>query len=74
MSPVISLAVFVITTAPCYAKNMNAKVKETSSSGTIYSSEGTGTLSEPDIFLLYIWSQGFQIRYFNKSGISSQIA
>lgn len=55
-------------------KNMNAKVKETSSSGTLYSSEGTGTLSEPDIFLLYIWSQGFQIRYFNKSGISSQIA
>ena len=56
MSSVISLAVFVITTAPCYVKNMNAKVKETSSSGTIYSSEDTGTLYEPDIYLLYIWS------------------
>ena len=56
MSSVISLAVFIITTAPCYAKNMNAKVKETSSSGTLYSSEGTGTLCEPDISLLYMWS------------------
>jgi hypothetical protein len=70
--------VLAIITAP-YSPTLCQKMwmwGETSTNSILQCPKDTSVHSKLDIFLVYIWSQRFQIRYFNvwkSSGIFSQI-